>query len=116
MTADQNPSAQPGRQSTDPRSTLVAVTGGTGFLGSHSVAALLRAGHRVRLLVRREAAVEPALRPLGVDPGAVDVVVGDVTDERSVRQAVDGADSVLHAASVFSFDARDRDKMRTVNA
>jgi nucleoside-diphosphate-sugar epimerase len=95
---------------------LVTVTGGTGFLGSHSVAALLRGGHRVRLLVRREAAVEPALRPLGVDPGAVDVVVGDVTDEASVQRAVRGADRVLHAASVFSFDARDREKMRTVNA
>lgn len=98
------------------RSMLATVTGGTGFLGSHSVAALLRAGHRVRLLVRRESAIEPALRPLGVDPGAVDVVVGDVTDEASVARAVRGADRVLHAASVFSFDARDRTTMRTVNA
>jgi acetyl-CoA carboxylase carboxyltransferase component len=29
---------------------LVTVTGGTGFVGSHSVAAVLRAGHQVRLL------------------------------------------------------------------
>jgi nucleoside-diphosphate-sugar epimerase len=95
---------------------LVAVTGGTGFLGSHSVAALLRAGHRLRLLVRDEAAVEPALRPLEVDRGAVDVMVGDITDEASVRRAVRGADSVLHAASVFSFDSRDHRGMREVNA
>jgi nucleoside-diphosphate-sugar epimerase len=95
---------------------LVAVTGGTGFLGSHSVAALLRAGHRVRLLVRTEQAVEAALRPLGLDPGAVEIVVGDVTDEVSVRRTVRAADSVLHAAAVFSFDARDRRRMREVNA
>ncbi|MDT4987700.1 MAG: hypothetical protein QOI74_1794 [Micromonosporaceae bacterium] len=94
----------------------VVITGGTGFVGSHSVAALLRAGRRVRMLVRDEAAVEPALRPLGVDPAAVDVVVGDVTDEASVRRAVRAADTVLHAASVFSFDSRDHRRMREVNA
>ena len=31
---------------------LVAVTGGTGFIGSHTTAALVKAGHAVRLLVR----------------------------------------------------------------
>jgi dihydroflavonol-4-reductase len=94
---------------------LVTVTGGTGFVGSHSVAALIGQGHRVRLLVRDRTAVGAALRPLGVDPGAVEVVAGDVTDEESVRRAVDGADRVLHAAGVFSFDVRDRRRMRAVN-
>src|SRR5262249_29577698 len=94
---------------------LVAVTGGTGYVGSHSVRALLLGGHQVRLLVRAEAAVERALRPLGVDPAGVDVVVGDVTDPAAVRRAVRGADGVLHAASVFSFDSRDHARMRTVN-
>jgi dihydroflavonol-4-reductase len=87
---------------------LVTVTGGTGFLGAHSTAALVAAGHRVRLLVRTEADVEPALAPFDVPPGAVDVVVGDVTDGRSVAPALRGADAVLHAASVYSFDRRRR--------
>ncbi len=95
---------------------LVAVTGGTGFLGSHSIAALLGDGHKVRMLVRNEKAVETALRPLGVDPGSVDVAGGDVTDEATVKSALQGADAVLHAASVFSFDSRDHRKMREVNA
>ena len=30
----------------------VLVTGGTGFVGSHSIKAILDAGHEVRLLVR----------------------------------------------------------------
>ncbi|MDT2007087.1 NAD-dependent epimerase/dehydratase family protein [Rhodococcus opacus] len=95
---------------------LVTVTGGTGFVGSHTVAQILRGGHRVRLLVRSEAAVDDALRPLGIDPGGVDVLVGDVLDEQSVARAVRGADAVLHAASVYSFDSRDRHRMREVNA
>jgi len=94
---------------------LVSVTGGTGFVGAHSVAAILRAGHRVRLLVRDESAVDHALTPLGIPPGAVDVVTGDVLDETSVARLVRGADTVLHAASVYSFDPRRRAEMSRVN-
>ncbi|MFY1668899.1 NAD-dependent epimerase/dehydratase family protein [Plantactinospora sp. WMMB334] len=91
------------------------VTGGTGFLGSHSVAEILRAGHRVRLLVRDPATVAPALGPLGVDPDGPEVFRGDVTDPDAVARAVRGCDAVLHAASVYSFDSRDRAAMRAVN-
>ena len=94
---------------------LVSVTGGTGFVGAHSVAAVLRAGHRVRLLVRDEAAVAPALAPLGVDTGAVDVVTGDVVDRSTVERLVRGTDAVLHAASVYSFDSRARREMARTN-
>ncbi|GAA1289102.1 SDR family NAD(P)-dependent oxidoreductase [Saccharothrix xinjiangensis] len=95
---------------------LVTVTGGTGFVGAHTVAELVRAGHRVRLLVRGGSAVDAALRPLEVPPGAVDAALGDVTDERSVAAAVRGADAVVHAASVYSFDRRRRAEMRRTNA
>ncbi len=30
----------------------IAITGGTGFVGSHTVATLAKAGHSLRLLVR----------------------------------------------------------------
>ena len=36
------------------RAPLVAVTGATGFIGRHLIAALMQAGWRVRLLLRRE--------------------------------------------------------------
>jgi len=94
---------------------LVSVTGGTGFVGAHSVAAIVRAGHRVRLLVRSESTVDRALAPFGVDHGAVDVVVGDALVETSVARLVRGADAVLHAASVYSFDSRQRATMRETN-
>ena len=80
------------------------VTGGTGFVGSHSVAALLGAGHEVRLLVRDSTPVESALGSRGV--GVSDVVVGDMTDPRAVARAVHGRDAVVHAAALFTFDPR----------
>ncbi|HEX4725223.1 MAG TPA: NAD-dependent epimerase/dehydratase family protein [Pseudonocardiaceae bacterium] len=94
---------------------LVCVTGGTGFVGAHSVAALVRIGHRVRILARDEAGVERALTPLGVDPAAVDVVVGDVTNEIAVARATAGVGGVLHAASVYSFDPRRAAELSATN-
>lgn len=94
---------------------LVCVTGGTGFLGSHTVAELVRAGHRVRILARNPDAVAVALTALGIDLGAVDVVAGDVTRQGSVASAVRGADGLVHAASVYSFDSRHRVEIRATN-
>ncbi|WP_214110415.1 NAD-dependent epimerase/dehydratase family protein [Acrocarpospora catenulata] len=94
---------------------LVCVTGGTGFVGAHSVAALVGDGHRVRLLARDPARVPAALTPLGVNLDAVEVTVGDVIDEGAVGRAVKGTDAVLHAAAVYSFDSRRHAEMRRVN-
>jgi len=44
----------------------VLVTGGTGYVGCHTVAALAGQGHQVRLLVRARDRIAPALEPLGV--------------------------------------------------
>ncbi|WP_410582787.1 NAD-dependent epimerase/dehydratase family protein [Amycolatopsis sp. lyj-108] len=94
---------------------LVSVTGATGFLGSHSVAAIARAGHSLRLLVRDASTVDRSLAPLGVDTSTIEVLTGDVTDERRVAALVRGADAVLHAAAVYSFDSRQRRVMWRTN-
>ena len=91
----------------------IVVTGGTGFVGCHSVNALADAGHELRLLVRSETRIAPALAPLGVDVS--DVVVGDITDPVVIRRALSGCDAVLHAANVFSFDPRDARQLRRTN-
>jgi nucleoside-diphosphate-sugar epimerase len=93
---------------------LVGVTG-TGFLGSHTVASIVRAGHQVRILARDESNVDAVLARLGVDRAAVQTRVGDVTDEVGVAQFVRGPDAVLHAAAVYSFDSRQRREMRRTN-
>jgi nucleoside-diphosphate-sugar epimerase len=92
---------------------LVLVTGGTGYVGSHSIAALAGAGHRVRVLARSPEKIRAALGPLGVD--GVETAIGDVTDPAAVERALEGCDAVLHAASVFSMDARKADEINSVN-
>lgn len=79
----------------------VLLTGGTGFIGSHTVEALVARRHDVRLLVRDADRAGAALARRGVAPGDVDVVVGDVLDGDAVRAAVDGCDTVVHAAAAI---------------
>src|SRR5215472_7406077 len=95
------------------RALLVLVTGGTGYVGSHSVAALAGAGHRVRVLARSAEKIPAALGPLGVD--GVETAIGDVTEPAAVERALEGCDAVVHAASVFSLDARKAGEMHSVN-
>lgn len=76
----------------------VLVTGATGFTGSHSVRALVAAGHEVRLLVRDPAKVRLAFEPHGFVPA--DVVVGDMTDANAAEEALAGCDGVVHTAAL----------------
>jgi nucleoside-diphosphate-sugar epimerase len=95
---------------------LVLVTGGTGFVGSCAVAALVEAGHGVRLLVRRPEQVATSLAPYGLTADRLEgVVVGDVLDRDAVSAAVEGCDSVVHAAAIFSLDSRRADEMLRTN-
>lgn len=71
---------------------MILVTGGSGFIGSHVVEALVAAGEHVRVLDLRPP--QPGL------PAGVDVVVGDVRDPPTVARAVDGADAVCHQAAM----------------
>lgn len=81
----------------------VMVTGGTGFVGAHSVQALVAAGHDVQLLVRNPDRIEETLGPMGV---VVSHVVGDMADPGAVQAAMDGCDAVLHCAAIVALERR----------
>ncbi len=93
----------------------VLVTGATGLTGSHTVAALLEAGHEVRTLVRNAAKAETVLRPHGIGPEAVEHTTGDVTDEASVERALEGCEAVVHSAALFAMDRRREAELRRTN-
>ncbi len=78
----------------------VLVTGGAGFIGSHLVDGLLRAGHEVRALDRLEAQVHGAgaARP-GYLAREAELLVGDVRDRAVLARALDGVDAVFHQAA-----------------
>jgi nucleoside-diphosphate-sugar epimerase len=75
------------------------LTGGGGFVGSHAVEALVRAGHSLRLLARSREKLERVLAPLGLP--LPEIAVGDMTDASAVRRALEGCDAVIHAAATF---------------
>ncbi|QKW19146.1 aldehyde reductase [Kitasatospora sp. NA04385] len=83
----------------------VLVTGGTGFLGAHTVARLLASGHSVTTTVRsaaRRGDVESMLAVAGVPgPTALSYVEADLTRDEGWAAAAVGADYVLHLASPF---------------
>jgi nucleoside-diphosphate-sugar epimerase len=81
----------------------VAITGGTGFVGSHSVAAVIAAGHKVRLLVRDRARVAPALEPHGLSPSDCEYAVADVNDAAAIRRGLEGCEAVIHAGSAYTY-------------
>ena len=72
-------------------SARILVTGASGFVGPHVVAALLAAGYRVRLAQRRAA---PA------SGGIETVVTGDLSDAIDSRAALEGVDHIVHLAGL----------------
>jgi NADH dehydrogenase len=73
---------------------MILVTGGTGFIGRALIRHLVELGYPVRTLIR-PSQTSPNL-PLGI---AVDVAVSSLTDERGLRAAMVGIDTVFHLAS-----------------
>jgi dihydroflavonol-4-reductase len=84
------------------------VTGASGFIGGHVVAALASGGAQVRALDRSPS-------PAGAFPGTVEFVRGDILDFDVLRNAVDDCDAVFHLAGIYSYARADAALMRAVN-
>jgi dTDP-L-rhamnose 4-epimerase len=76
----------------------VLVTGGAGFIGSHTVDLLLRRGYEVRILDSLQPRVHPLGRPDYVSPYA-ELQVGDVANRADLEKALSRIDFVVHLAA-----------------
>jgi dTDP-L-rhamnose 4-epimerase len=80
--------------------TRVLITGGAGFIGSHTSDVLLEAGYQLTLLDNLAPQVHgPSRKPPAYLNPKADLIVGDVTDPAAVDRALRGIDLVLHLAS-----------------
>ena len=93
----------------------VAITGGTGFLGSHCMANAVDKGYSVRLLVRNAEKAQSALEMHGIKKDLVEIVHADLEDNDSLDKGLDGVDSLLHTAAIFSLSPLDAKSMMNVN-
>ena len=93
----------------------IAVTGGTGYLGAHTVRALLEAGHSVRLLVAPGCENEPVI-PRLAELGELTPMPGDIRDAQVIAALLDGCDALLHGAGVVGTNDRLQQLMWESNA
>jgi len=79
---------------------LVTVFGGSGFIGRYVCEQLLDSGVRVRV-ASRDPRSAYYIQPLG-QVGQLGLVRADVTNAKSVREAVEGADAVINLVGSFA--------------
>ncbi|HEY8434822.1 MAG TPA: NAD-dependent epimerase/dehydratase family protein, partial [Sphingomicrobium sp.] len=70
----------------------LALTGGTGFIGSHLIDVAIAAGHELTALTRRD---QP-------NRDGVEWISGDLHDRAALEQLVSHADAVIHVAGVIT--------------
>ena len=87
----------------------IFLTGGTGYIGSHLINALISNGHKVHALVRN---LEKA-SPLTKD--GLKLFKGDICDIESIKEAMKGCDQVYHVGGNTSIWEKDSSKYFTIN-
>jgi dihydroflavonol-4-reductase len=89
------------------RSSVILLTGGSGFVGQAVIPALLDRGYRLRLLSRRG--------PGGRTYPGVDIRSGDLLDPSSLDAVLEGVDTVVHLAAALPVSSMPDDVMYAVN-
>jgi dTDP-L-rhamnose 4-epimerase len=80
------------------RGDHILVTGGAGFIGSHTVDLLVEHGYQVRILDYLQERVHPRGKPEWVPPEA-EFLRGDAANRSDLTRALEGIDGVFHLAA-----------------
>jgi len=81
----------------------VLITGGAGFIGSHTADLLLAKGYDVCILDSLEPPVHREGQRPDYVPNEVELIIGDVRNPRDMEQALGGIDAVFHLAAYEGF-------------
>ena len=76
----------------------ILVTGGAGFIGSHTVDRLVQEGHEVRILDCLKKPVHMHGKPPWLNPHA-EFILGDVCHKTDLEKAMQGIDAIYHFAA-----------------
>ena len=78
----------------------IFLTGGSGFVGSHVLPALLEAGHQVVALARTPRAAAAISQRNAAHAARLTTRIGDVTDPATLPAALAGCDAVVHLVAL----------------
>ena len=83
----------------------ITILGGSGFLGSHVVDALVRKGHKVKVFdIKRSIWL----------PKGIKMYTGDILNTKSLDKVIKGADIVFHFAALADLDRALKDPINSV--
>src|ERR1017187_8837928 len=93
-----------------PDTSLILLTGATGYLGSGIARELITRHQPFRVLVRDA-------NRLGFNPAArhCEIALGDIRDPKALRDAMQDIDAVIHTAALVKMWVPDRGDFRQVN-
>lgn len=89
----------------------ILITGGTGFIGSHTVRKLLNEGHELHLIIRD---MEKARQIFG-ESANLHFHPGDILNPESLRSAAQGCTTLVHCAAMVTLNLKNKKQMLQVN-
>ena len=90
----------------------IFITGGTGFIGRNMVELLTETNHEMVLLIRKSSDTSFLNK---LSDRNVSLIEGDLTDEHSLLKGMEGCDTVINIAALYSFWEPDKSIYSRIN-
>ncbi|MFA6001191.1 MAG: NAD-dependent epimerase/dehydratase family protein [Thermoleophilia bacterium] len=93
----------------------ILITGGAGFVGSHTTELFVKDGHKVRIVDDFSSGTRDNLTPV---TGEIELIDLDIRNYEALESACDGIDAILHLAAISSVEKSIHEPLMTheVNA